>query len=467
MSTERKRLAPHCAFRLINQAHTDDQAALSVIVQAIADRTVATGHFGSAIMAAATLPRFDHFFTFDARDPAATFAPRPAWLFPEDPPLDTLVVSVDERRDNAYAERLYLSLPDAAMVRLAADTLLWLAGDQRTEPPSAALVASLEQAGCLSPTEERAPAAVVGAGIHRLQHASLLYAHGGRSVLIDPVLHTIGYGGGADDWPLLQAARHCSAILISHSHGDHFEPSSLAFFPRHIPVVVPWVAQTNILTPSFVAPLRAMGFTTIIEARWWETALRLGDMTVTALPFYGEQPRSRGGMRDPRLRNIGNTYLIETPVDRSWFVVDTGNEVAGNMKDVATRVLRQFGPVDHVASNLAEFHARMPTYITGSGTYWACLTNSDAENFADLKSECLTLGPSGVADLIAACAGRRFIPYADWWGEINHPSKNQAALISQLRDCLAAMQVDCDIAEINIGSAVPFGRAVIADGTAA
>lgn len=452
-------ISPYAAFTLQNYAWNEQQVLLGVLVQAIAGHVRRYGDFGAAIGMAANLPGFGRFFEFDASDPAKTFRPKQELLFPPVRPMTALHMTLDVRDPDAYFEQLTLQLTTPAMVRMAADTLEWLAGDQADAPPSQEVLDCLAQAGVIGPRTTPTVHSLLQYrrnGIHRLQHASLLYVHEGHSILIDPVLHTLGYGSAEADAQLLAISRTCNAILISHSHADHFAPSSLAFFPRGTPIVVPKVECPNILTPSFLPILSAMGFENVIEADWGELALTIGDIKVRAMPFYGEQPRANGPVRDTRLRNIGNTYLIEAVGDRSWVIVDTGDDVMGKMKDVASQILKQYGPVNHLASNLGKFHASSSNYVCGNGRYWICLTNDDMANFSDLKSECLTLGPRGVAEVITACACESFIPYADWWGEMGSPSTNQHALTNELRQALEELGSPCQIEDVNIGESLFF-----------
>jgi hypothetical protein len=65
---------------------------------------------------------------------------------------------------------------------------------------------------------------------------------------------------------------------------------------------------------------------------WGESRL-VGDVEVTALPFYGEQPTSGQGVQG--LVNIGSTWLVKTPSLRAAFFADTGRDQRGDMSQVA------------------------------------------------------------------------------------------------------------------------------------
>jgi CMP-N-acetylneuraminate monooxygenase len=96
-------------------------------------------------------------------------------------------------------------------------------------------------------------------------HASVMLTVGGIKLLTDPwfvgeCLATgwwLKHPPKADAWDLLAAA---DMLYISHNHPDHLHAETLAHARRDIPIIVP-----KFDTDSTAQPLRAMGFTHVIE----------------------------------------------------------------------------------------------------------------------------------------------------------------------------------------------------------
>src|SRR5262249_24326176 len=144
------------------------------------------------------------------------------------------------------------------------------------------------------------------------------------------------------------------AILISHSHRDHWHLPTLMTFPRDTVIVVPKAARASMLCPDFEKTLRALGFTRIISLGWYDPPVQVGDLEIHAFPFYGEQPLLREAPRHPGLRNHGNTYVVRHASYTSWFLIDSGNDWMGRMVEVAGEVKSRFGCIDLLLSNLKE-----------------------------------------------------------------------------------------------------------------
>jgi L-ascorbate metabolism protein UlaG (beta-lactamase superfamily) len=136
------------------------------------------------------------------------------------------------------------------------------------------------------------------------------------------------------------------AVLITHSHPDHFHPASLLQFPPDTHLIVPRVDRETLLTVALERRLRELGFAHISALDWWQST-RVGDVEVHALPFYGEQPTD-GERLHPGIRNAGNTYLVRTPNFSAAFLVDSGRDGQGDVRDVAARARARLGAVDFV-----------------------------------------------------------------------------------------------------------------------
>ena len=124
------------------------------------------------------------------------------------------------------------------------------------------------------------------------------------------------------------------AVVITHSHGDHFHLGSLLQLPREVRVFVPAVERESLFSTDCAARLRQLGFEHV-EALKPGDARMVEDVRVRALPFFGEQPTDQRGVHG--VFNVGSTWLVETPKVRAAFFADTGHDVRGDMKQVCAK----------------------------------------------------------------------------------------------------------------------------------
>lgn len=134
------------------------------------------------------------------------------------------------------------------------------------------------------------------------------------------------------------------AIIITHSHPDHFDPNTLFQFGRDVKVIVPFVERESLLAIDMAFRARELGFNDVQALKWWEE-IQIGDIHIAALPFYGEQPTTSDQLC-PEVRNLGNTYLIRTPKFSCAFIADSGRDREGDVRDVALEAYRRWGAID-------------------------------------------------------------------------------------------------------------------------
>ena len=92
----------------------------------------------------------------------------------------------------------------------------------------------------------------------------------------------------------------------------------------------------------------------------------MGDLTVRALPFYGEQPTDQEGVH-PGLRNIGSTWTVKGNGTSAAFFADTGlNELEMHRARAASTLL--------VLGGVARKPASTPDACTGSA--WESAINA-------------------------------------------------------------------------------------------
>lgn len=218
--------------------------------------------------------------------------------------------------------------------------------------PFRRLLAGLGQAGLVVEDDDqldvgsRLPA---GTDLSFLGHNTVVVRSERSTVVLDPYLfpHSPAHPPGYQPFRVADVG-HVDAVLITHSHPDHFDPGSLLQFPLETRVVVPVLERETLLAVDMARRLRELGFTDVVSLAWGQRT-SVGDVEVEALPFFGEQPTD-GDVLHPDVRNNGNTYVVRTPRIAAAFLADSGRDGAGDVKHVAEASRRRDGPVDVVFS---------------------------------------------------------------------------------------------------------------------
>jgi L-ascorbate metabolism protein UlaG (beta-lactamase superfamily) len=277
-------------------------------------------------------------------------------------------------------------------------------------------------------------------GVFRLQHAALLYRTKTTGILVDPQLHSnYGLPNLQPDITRAMLEGFVDGILISHSHYDHWNISTLMQFAPTTPIVVPKVPRDSITCADMKARLEELGFTNVMAVDWYAEPIVIGDIEINVLPFYGEQTLvpEYNQPKHPDLRNWGNTYLLRTPYYSSWFLVDAGNDPMGEMRDVAQYVKQKFGSVDQVLSNfLSLSYNSIGTDLSGWGADILGNLLSNPQIFAVTNKQegfhLSTLGAGGVAEICAIVDAKACLPYAHSWAELGASSGVDESLIKDV-----------------------------------
>lgn len=298
-----------------------------------------------------------------------------------------------------------------------ANALAWIAAGLEADeirghapPPIAELLAELEGAGWLSegePLPGPAPRDVDG-GLLYVGHNTVLVASKKTRVLVDPWFRPWHEGDPEGYRPLLpHQLGPVDAILITHSHGDHFHLGSMLHFPRDTPVIVPPVERESVLATDLSLRLAQIGFTDVRRPAWGD-AVKLDDVRVEVMPFHGEQPTA-SALVYPHVRNLGSTYVVRTPQLSAAFLADSGRDGAGSMVDAALAVRRRTGPVDFVFTGIRSF--RIHPVLYPFTTLDAFLLNVPLE-LAGVSQQLMS-GVEDGFDLAEAFGARFLVPYAD------------------------------------------------------
>jgi L-ascorbate metabolism protein UlaG (beta-lactamase superfamily) len=296
-------------------------------------------------------------------------------------------------------------------------------------------------------------------GVVRLQHASLLYRTKTTGVLVDPHLHS-NYGIPTIKSDITRAKLEglVDAILISHSHYDHWHYPTLMMFPADIPILVPKVPQGTITCEDMAARLIGLGFENVIAVDWYAEPIRVGDIDIHVLPFYGEQPLVPEYDRPkyPELRNWGNTYLLNTEDYTSWFLIDAGNEPQYSMVEVAEYVKQKFGNIDSIISNFQPLsYNSIGTDLSSWGIDIVANLLSNPQIFAVTNQQeggyISTLGPKGVAEICAIVGAKACLPYAHSWAELGSYTSYDERLIQETQTELQRLDCGTEVIPWHIG----------------
>jgi L-ascorbate metabolism protein UlaG (beta-lactamase superfamily) len=271
------------------------------------------------------------------------------------------------------------------------------------------LLGGLLEAGWVREGEDdAAPAEARGEGLWFVGHNAVLACSKKARVLVDPWLRP-WRDADPDDYKPIRACDvgPVDAIVITHSHGDHFHLGSLLSFPRETLMLVPHVERESILATDMARRLREIGFTHVRTMRWWESTT-VGDIEVAAMPFHGEQACVLD-LVDPALRNVGNTWRVRAPSFSAAFLADTGRDPAGSMLDVALAARRLWGPTDFVFSGIRGF--TLAPLMLPFTTLDAMFVNVPIDLLAVPMP--LMHDADGLATLAQVFGARAAVPYAD------------------------------------------------------
>ena len=211
------------------------------------------------------------------------------------------------------------------------------------------------------PSPSDALAAPSEAQVTWLGHAAVFIQTPSTHVMVDPLFFAPSEPRARDDnAPRFdpRALPRLDAILITHGDNDHLNPNSLAMLDPDVPVMIPECpAQPSAFQVDLKGMLRVLGFRKVIEMPPYSAHV-IGDVTVTACPFEGE---------DWGLDLSQATYLVESTSVSVYLSAD-----ARRMDDVMDLIAERPRRVDLAffgVSGNAEPHVTAPEL--GYGNFYA------------------------------------------------------------------------------------------------
>jgi L-ascorbate metabolism protein UlaG (beta-lactamase superfamily) len=169
--------------------------------------------------------------------------------------------------------------------------------------------------------------------IQPIDHASLVLLHGGHAIYVDPV-------GPAERYAGLPAP---TGILITHEHGDHFSPETLAALTS---ARTPPVVSAEGSAAKLAGPLKDR--TTIVG---YGDAATLDGFAIETIEAHNTTP--------DRMRyhpvGLGNGYVIAIGGKRIYVAGDTEpNDAIRGLKEIDVAFLPMNLPYTMVAEQAAE-----------------------------------------------------------------------------------------------------------------
>jgi L-ascorbate metabolism protein UlaG (beta-lactamase superfamily) len=443
--------------------------SIQPLIQKVLDQFLVTQDLDTAIGDAAKshTELAKKFFDIDFNNLSESFSLKKEFLFPDKNPLLRMFYSNEKYLDFFGKRGVKVFQAESNLPEL--HHLLYLCGrscltyDQICQQVSDSSIELLNEfIQCSIVAEQPQQATAIPAktpGVFRLQHASLLYRTETTGVLVDPHLHSnYGISKLKNDITRAQLEGSVDAILISHSHYDHWHYPTLMMFSPDTLMIVPKVPRGTIVCEDMEARLKSLGFKNVLAVDWNAEPIVVRDIEINVLPFYGEQPLvpEYDQLKHPDLRNWGNTYLINTEHYTSWFLIDAGNEPMTSMVEVAEEVKQKFGRIDSIVSNFQSLsYNSIGTDLSGWGIDIVGNLLSNPQIFSVTnKTEggyLATLGPKGVAQICAIVDAKSCLPYADSWSEVGQPGVHDQELIKQTEQELRKLKCSTQVVPWKIG----------------
>lgn len=157
--------------------------------------------------------------------------------------------------------------------------------------------------------------------IQQIRNATIKITFGGKVILVDPML------GAKNEFPPLENSFNpnrsfplvdlplsveevikADAVIVTHLHGDHFDPKAIESLPKDMPII----AQDDIDAST----LRDYGFVNVIAMKY--EGIRLGDITIHKTDcVHGEKEATMPYYKALDIRWEASGFILKHPDEKS------------------------------------------------------------------------------------------------------------------------------------------------------
>lgn len=239
-------------------------------------------------------------------------------------------------------------------------------------------------------------------------HSTVVVRSEATQIVVDPWLLPADARDPEEYRPIARSELgKIDAVLITHSHPDHFDTGTLIKFDRRTKIVVPNVTRESLLSIDMALRLKELGFRDIQVMDWWEETW-VGDIWVAALPFFGEQPTNQDQLCQ-EVRNMGNTYLLRTPRFSCACIADSGRDRSGDVRDAAREAYRRWGRIDLLFAGYRGWYLYPIQYVESSARVYLLFVPPQLYTVR----QAIMNGVSEAIDTAEIWHARYIVPYAD------------------------------------------------------
>lgn len=205
------------------------------------------------------------------------------------------------------------------------------------------------------------------------------------------------------------------AVLVTHSHPDHFDLGTLLRLGAETPIYVPHVERESLLSVDMAMRLEQLGFSRVKRVRPGDE-LTVGSSIVRVLPLFGEQPTT-GDCLHPEVRNVGCTYSVASPASHVLLLADSGRDREGDVRDLASDVRKKWGEPDVLLAGYRGFAVYPIQWLFSSVARYLLFVPEHERTVRQV-----TMNDSDAfIDTAERCGAKKVVPYADggapWYWE--------------------------------------------------